>query len=270
MNNNFENDIQKTPFLFLQYHPDEYFETISKQTNAKPKSDKYKCYVDRFKNTFFSESNITYIQKAIAKNVYERKSCEKYIISEQKHEHLVLIMQSIYDNYAQNIQYNKKEQFQLLNKMVVDYCSDEIVKALKIRMTYLSDKFSKPKVMPDPISTTVTGSKSFLPLMSNKYDLKFFEPSQTPLSSIDMDSVYNQKIIPDKELYNGMSPFATSMFGGGNVDTSAYGDSERRTAINNLHDQFSYEETDLDITNPVLQTPQVDPLQSVYERYGIN
>jgi len=167
MESNYLSDIQKSPFLFLQDHPWDYFKPISKTLNDST-SGKI-CDEETFYRTFMSEINRDYINLIIKKTVYNN-SCDNYIVRDQKREHLEQIMKGLYNDYAQHLPFNQKEQFATLNKLVIDYCVKTILNEIDSRFKYMRDKFSPLEPLPTPINTSVTGSKSFLPTMSQVYN----------------------------------------------------------------------------------------------------
>ncbi len=165
-------DIQKSPFLFLQDHPWDYYKSMSNTLNNT--IDKQICDDETFYRTFMSEINREYINSMIKKTVYNN-SCNKYIVRDQKREHLEQIMRGLYNDYAQHLPFKQKEQFAVLNKIVIDYCVKTILTEIEFRFKYMHDKFSPLEPLPIPTNTSIVGSKSYLPTMPTIYDtsLKF-------------------------------------------------------------------------------------------------
>jgi len=167
MESNYLSDVQKSPFLFLQDHPWDYFKPISNTLNNSTSGQL--CDEETFYRTFMSEINRNYINLMIRKTIYNN-SCDKYIVRDQKREHLEQIMKGLYNDYAQHLPFNQKEQFATLNKLVIDYCVKTILTEIDIRFKYMRDKFSPLKPLPSPVNTSTVGSKSFLPTLSSVYD----------------------------------------------------------------------------------------------------
>jgi len=169
MESTYLNEIQKAPFLFLKDHPWDYFkpvsETLDKSANVNL------CDDETFFKTFMSELNIQYINTMIKKTVYNN-NCNKYIIRDQKKEHLKQIMEGIYHDNAQHLDFDQKKQFNILNKLVIDYCVDTILKEIEMRNKFVKDKFSPLELLPPPINTSISGSKSYLPIISSKYKIE--------------------------------------------------------------------------------------------------
>ena len=183
MESKFLNDIQKAPFLFLNDHPWDYFSPISKVIDNSQVNNI--CDDETFYTTFMSELNIQYLNMIIKKTVYNN-NCNNYIITDQKKEHMIQIMKGIYNDNAQHLNFDQKKQFNILNKLVIDYCVDTILKELNIRYKYFKDKFGPLELLPPPISTSIAGSKSFLPKISSKYKIEdIYKNNKSNLEIID-------------------------------------------------------------------------------------
>jgi hypothetical protein len=198
MESTYLSDIQKSPFLFLQDHPWDYYKPIANTLNTSTSGQI--CDDETFYRTFMSEINRDYINSMIKKTVYNN-SCDNYIVRDQKREHLEQIMKGLYNDYAQHLPFNQKQQFSVLNKLVVDYCVKSILSEINIRFKYMRDKFSPLEPLPTPINTSTTGSRSFLPTMSSIYDPTLYfnkslptSPAPGPTSGPSQD-VFNTKII---------------------------------------------------------------------------
>lgn len=190
MESTFLNDIEKAPFLFLNDHPWDYFSPISNVIDKGGK--KTICDDETFRRTFLSELNIEYINLAIKKTIYNN-TCDRYIVTDQKREHLIQIMEGIYHDYAQHLPFNQKEQFNTLNKLVIDYCVKTIIVELDTRYKYMRDKFSPLELLPSPINTSKSGSKSFIPLITSNYNLNNY--IDTPIKSQQKPDIFNKKVI---------------------------------------------------------------------------
>ena len=76
-------------------------------------------------NAFFSLQNIQIIQNGIRSGVYKRSNGQ-YLIGPQDCDSLKIIMRSIYLQYAANQPNNISQQVNELNKMVLDYCIQQV------------------------------------------------------------------------------------------------------------------------------------------------
>lgn len=84
---------------------------------------------------FFSRDNINKIHKKIIIGVYD-KSNKKYLISKQDEKELLIIMRSYYLQYGKNLTTDIQGQVNTLNKMVIDWSIDEIIKNIDQYMIY--------------------------------------------------------------------------------------------------------------------------------------
>lgn len=162
--------LRDAPFLFLSNHPKDYFKKMSADLNHPGKLGDDTL----FRNTFISQENVAYVNNKIKRKVYEN-SCNKYIIPDQNYQHMLLIMSQIYDDYATHINDKKKEELNMLNEITIDFCSKTIVAEITHKLRYLKKVYSKPTAMPDPINTSIKGTRSFAPsfdLNEESYDFR--------------------------------------------------------------------------------------------------
>ena len=87
---------------------------------------------------FFSQSNIQTLQNGIRIGVYN-KSNGQYLIGPQDCDTLKIIMRSVYLQNSANLPNNIKEQVQQLNKMVLDYCIQQVYGEAQGYMKYIND-----------------------------------------------------------------------------------------------------------------------------------
>jgi hypothetical protein len=197
MESTYLSDIQKSPFLFLQDHPWDYYKPIANTLNSSTSGQI--CDEETFYKTFMSERNRDYINSMIKKTVYNN-SCDNYIVRDQKREHLEQIMKGLYNDHAQHLPFKQKEQFAVLNKLVVDYCVKTILTEINFRFKYMRDKFSPIEPLPTSVNTSSKGSRSFLPTLSSVYkpDIQFNKslPTIKPdFKDTKTQDVFNTKII---------------------------------------------------------------------------
>jgi len=108
---------------------------------------------------FFSDENIQFIQDSIKKKVYNETK-EKYIIPDQKVEHLRQILIGLYHDQAEQLPYNIKGQLDRLNNIVVNYCFPYIIQSINARNLYLRD-IDQPRQLNElPVSTSVAGKRT--------------------------------------------------------------------------------------------------------------
>ena len=113
----------------------------------------------------FSEKNINIIQKKIISII---KKKHKYIISEQSEQALLNIMRNIYDSYSKHSYNNKKElikEVREINKLIINYCVDDIIKNIYEYQNYLKkidNDFCVEQIQPwDRIGKHITKKNTF-------------------------------------------------------------------------------------------------------------
>jgi len=147
-------DLQKNPFLLFNDHKENYFNQFKNTVSSIQFDDEY---YEVLKEAFFSSQNINNIQRLIIKNVYEKT---KYNIVSQKEEHILQIMQGIYNDHAQNLPYNFKEQIEELNSKVVTFTLPYIIKQINSLYNYRRDIEQPIGVIPLPVNTSIQGQRT--------------------------------------------------------------------------------------------------------------
>jgi len=104
---------------------------------------------------FFSKENSSIIQNGIRAGVY-KLSNGKYFVDNQDPEQLQLIMRGIFTEYSKNQTNNIREQIEVLNNIVVSYCSDKVFQEAQGYLKYLRDSNSKPEPLTYPTLTTTS------------------------------------------------------------------------------------------------------------------
>jgi len=87
---------------------------------------------------FFSQQNIQIIQNGIRAGVYNRSNGQ-YLIGPQDCDSLKIIMRSVFLQYAANQPSNIPQQIQELNKMVLNYCIQQVYSEAQGYMKYVDD-----------------------------------------------------------------------------------------------------------------------------------
>jgi len=88
--------------------------------------------------TFFSQQNIQIIQNGIRAGVYN-KSNGQYLIGPQDCDSLKIIMRSVFLQNAANQSSNVSNQIYELNKIVLNYCIQQVYSEAQGYMKYISD-----------------------------------------------------------------------------------------------------------------------------------
>lgn len=87
---------------------------------------------------FFSNENIQILQNGIRAGIY-KKSNGQYIIGPQDCDSLKIIMRSVYLQHAANQEKNIVGQIKQLNKIVLDYCIQQVYSEAQGYIKYIND-----------------------------------------------------------------------------------------------------------------------------------
>lgn len=110
-------------------------------------------------NAFFSKKNMNIIQNMIRYNVYE-KSDKKYIIDKQSDVELEIVMRSIYLQHSPNLPNKITEQINYLNKLVSDWCVEQIIPEVMQYIGYIKEIEYMPVPIDLPLNLSSKGSRS--------------------------------------------------------------------------------------------------------------
>jgi hypothetical protein len=89
-------------------------------------------------NAFFSQQNIQIIQNGIRAGVYHRSNGQ-YTIGPQDCDSLKIVMRSVFLQYSANQPNNITEQISQLNKIVLEYCIQQVYSEAQGYMKYIND-----------------------------------------------------------------------------------------------------------------------------------
>ena len=87
---------------------------------------------------FFSQENIQMLQNGIRSGVYERSNGQ-YLIAPQDCDSLKIIMRSVYLQYSANQPFNVTQQIEELNKIVLNYCIQQVYGEAQGYLKYIDD-----------------------------------------------------------------------------------------------------------------------------------
>jgi hypothetical protein len=104
-------------------------------------------------NEFFSLNNINYLQNGIRSGVY-RRSNKQYVIGPQDCDTLKIIMRSIFLQYSSNLPNNIQQQVDELNKMVLEYCIEQVYSEAQGYLKYVDDVSTLVVPIAHPIMTS--------------------------------------------------------------------------------------------------------------------
>lgn len=155
--------IANNPFLFLSNHRKDYFGKLNNELNSK--NDQYQGYI--LEETFFLDENIDIIQKKVVMGVF-KKSEKKFFIKFQKVEKITTIMKYVFNEFAQHLPFNIKEQIIELNNKTSDIIINDIISNLNSHEKYMRDSTNQPKLMDRPENVSSAGNKT-LPSFTTIY-----------------------------------------------------------------------------------------------------
>ena len=87
---------------------------------------------------FFSQQNIRIIQNGIRAGVYERSNGQ-YVIGDQDCDSIKIIMRSVFLQHSANQPNNIPQQIEQLNKIVLNYCIQQVYSEAQGYMKYVDD-----------------------------------------------------------------------------------------------------------------------------------
>jgi len=105
--------------------------------------------------TFFSLQNIQIIQNGIRAGVYKRSNSQ-YLIGQQDCDSLKIIMRSVFLQHASNQPNNISQQVYELNKMVLEYCIQQVYSEAQGYMKYINDVSTLVVPIAHPVMTDNT------------------------------------------------------------------------------------------------------------------
>jgi hypothetical protein len=102
---------------------------------------------------FFSKENIQILQNGIRAGVYKRSNGQ-YIIGQQDCDALKIIMRSVYLQHSSNQTSNISQQVNQLNKMVLDYCIQQVYGEAQGYLKYIDDASTLVVPLAHPVMTS--------------------------------------------------------------------------------------------------------------------
>lgn len=114
---------------------------------------------DPLYKVFFSKENINLIQNTIKYKIWIN-SDKKYQIKNQSYDNLLIIMRSIYLQYAKHKENCIKEQINELNNLIYDYSIPNILSNIELYLGFKRDVSNAPVFLNRPINVSNQGLKS--------------------------------------------------------------------------------------------------------------
>lgn len=127
------------------------------------------CTLGNLEQTFFSEDNVSLINKQLILTVL-RKTNNKFLICPQKEQDLIIVMRYVFIEYSKNLPYKIKEQVTELNCRVISEILPTVISNVDQKIGYIKDISTQPVGPPLPINTKNLGKT--LPSISNLLTMK--------------------------------------------------------------------------------------------------
>ena len=102
---------------------------------------------------FFSYENIIILQNGIRAGVYKLYN-QQYLIGDQDCDSLKIVMRSVFLQYSANQPNNISEQITELNKIVLDYCIQQVYSEAQGYMIYVNDVSTLVVPIERPVMTS--------------------------------------------------------------------------------------------------------------------
>jgi hypothetical protein len=103
--------------------------------------------------SFFSRENIQIIQNGIRAGVYHRSNGQ-YVIGPQDCDSIKIIMRSVFLQHSANKPSNIPQQIEELNKIVLNYCIQQIYSEAQGYMKYVDDVSTLVVPIAHPVQTS--------------------------------------------------------------------------------------------------------------------
>lgn len=91
-------------------------------------------------NVFFSKENIQIIQNGIRAGVYEKSGEQKIVVPPQDLDNVLIVMRSVFMQYADFYMDDITGQVERLNGLVLDFCVRDVYGAALSYLKYLKDQ----------------------------------------------------------------------------------------------------------------------------------
>jgi len=104
---------------------------------------------------FFSQENIQIIQNGIRAGVYNRSNGQ-YIVGPQDCDSIKIIMRSVFLQYSANQPFNIPQQIEELNKIVLNYCIQQVYSEAQGYMKYIDDASTLVVPISHPVQASNT------------------------------------------------------------------------------------------------------------------
>lgn len=155
-----KHDINLTPFIMFQAHPDDYHSLMDNQNDYHDGHNSHDSHdtPDILSEIFFDPKNIELIQKQLIMEVF-RKSNGEYWIEKQSEIDLLVLMRKIFSAHARHLPHKIKEQVRELDDLVVTDAVPGIMSQIYAQFGYLADVYGPRHIMEHPKNVSRAGLK---------------------------------------------------------------------------------------------------------------
>jgi len=108
---------------------------------------------------FFSPPNLEAVQEGIRYRVWVETQ-GRHVIGRQSETELLIVMRSIYQQYARNLPHETVQQVRQLNAHVLDFCVERVVSELGLYMRYRKDISELPVPLDRAPIASTKGSRT--------------------------------------------------------------------------------------------------------------
>ena len=150
--------------LFDESYPDYQLYT-EQNTNTDP-DNMYKTILSTIQqrsnvsDMFFSDKNVRNLKELLVKDVFD-KSNYSISASAQSTTELLIVMRSIFLQYAKHLPDETEKQVAELNYKVLLDVVPRIISKIKMELTYQRDRSSQPIPNALPVDMSITGTKTY-------------------------------------------------------------------------------------------------------------
>ena len=125
-------------------------------------SIKYIHEASELSNVYFSRKNIDIIHKTIKSEVLKASGTQNYKIANQSEEALEAVMRAMYLQNSKNVPVQIGRQVKCLNKLVIEYCVNNIMININSYIGYIRDLNATPSVYVNPVCASSKSDKTEL------------------------------------------------------------------------------------------------------------
>ena len=134
---------------------------IFSQSTTEQEALKGNFTKNQLSDLYFSRKNIDALQEGIRYQVYVRTN-NTHIINRQSDTELAVVMRSVYYEHSRNLPFDIIGQVKQLNAKVLEYCVNDIISEIRMRLHYQKDIDAVPMPLPQPLSMSSAGSKTLM------------------------------------------------------------------------------------------------------------